>query len=283
MTTSTPAGAAETAVAVLLSELVDDAGLFPPEELSMPAALRRFHEQEDNPLVTGRFLCPGRRLQECAELVRSGERLPLGLICPLEPQGLRETLRAIAAEPRLHLASVEGALPADRSALAAPAAGGPPTYVELAIDASLAASLEWLATCGLRAKVRCGGSIADLFPPAEALARFIRGCADVGVSFKATAGLHHAVAHTDTATGFDHHGFLNLGLAAARAVAGATEPELVEVLRTTNAESLVAEAIALTPDSAAAARELFVCYGSCSTTESLEDLVALGLLPAEVA
>ena len=39
-----------------------------------------------------------------------------------------------------------------------------------------------------------------------------------GLPFKLTAGLHEAVRHTNAETGFTHHGFLNLVLAAARCV-----------------------------------------------------------------
>jgi hypothetical protein len=254
----------------LLSGLVDDAGLFPPEELPMAAALGRFREQlPHNPVLSGRFLCPAARLPECIGLLEAGERLPLGLICSLEPAGLDGALAAVAAEPRLGLQSVEGVLPDDRSGLAA-YAPGIPLYVEVLPGDE--AALAWLAGCGLRAKVRCGGLRADLFPTPEALAGFLHRCAVLGVPFKATAGLHHAVAHHDAATGFDHHGFLNLAVAADRAAAGSPVEVLADILRCREPGPLLRAA------AGAATRSLFVCYGSCSTTEPLEDLVALGLI-----
>ena len=83
----------------------------------------------------------------------------------------------------------------------------------------------------------------------------------------------------DGRTGFVHHGFLNLLVAAARAAAGAAGTEVAEVLAVTEAAALVAEARDLPAEQAGAARALFVAYGSCSTSEPLADVVALGLLP----
>jgi hypothetical protein len=53
-----------------------------------------------------------------------------------------------------------------------------------------------------KTKVRCGGARV---PSVDELARFIRGCRDDGLVFKATAGLHHAYP-----TPAGEHGFLNL-------------------------------------------------------------------------
>ena len=47
----------------LLDRLVDDAGLFPPTSLSMADALAR-HRSVQHPMLTGRFLVPGSRLDE---------------------------------------------------------------------------------------------------------------------------------------------------------------------------------------------------------------------------
>jgi hypothetical protein len=137
------------------------------------------------------------------------------------------------------------------------------------------------------AKIRCGGVTADAFPPVEAVAAFVAACRDAGVPFKATAGLHHPVRHTDAATGFVMHGFLNLLAAAVLAHAdGLAEAEIAALLAEEDPE-----AFAVGPDGlaargrfagaaeiAAARRDLFVAYGSCSFGEPVEDLQALGVL-----
>ena len=81
-------------------------------------------------------------------------------------------------------------------------------------------ALERLGAAGRGAKLRTGGLRAELFPSAGELAAFLTACAELQVPFKCTAGLHHAVHHTDPTTGFVHHGFLNLVVATARAIRG---------------------------------------------------------------
>ena len=57
-------------------------------------------------------------------------------------------------------------------------------------------------------------------PPMPSWRAFITACAERAVAFKCTAGLHHAVRHDDPATGFRHHGFLNIVVATGRAAGG---------------------------------------------------------------
>lgn len=259
--------------ASLFTALVDDAGLFPPTDLPMADALARHAGDVGNPVVTGRFLCPAGRLPECVALL--DRPLDLGLIAPLDPAGLTAALEAVRAEPFLRLRSVEGVLPA-----ALPRPIDVPSYAEVVLDDLLDDVLDCMSASGWRAKLRCGGVRAEMFPTSEQVARFVHGCARRGVAFKATAGLHNAVRHRDPATGFEHHGFLNLVIASARAAGGGSSEELVDALRQTEAAPLVAEAKALTPAAADATRDLFTCYGSCSTSEPWADLIALDLLPA---
>jgi hypothetical protein len=164
-------------------------------------------------------------------------------------------------------------------AVAALAAVTVPRYVELPAPPSMDA-LDALARAGVGAKVRCGGQRAELFPSAEDLATFVVECVRRGVPMKATAGLHHAVRYKDAETGFAHHGFLNLLLGVGRAVGGADLASVVEVLLSDDAAALAHEAAPFSPEHAGATRAALVCYGSCSTSEPMADLAALGLLRA---
>ena len=111
-------------------------------------------------------------------------------------------------------------------------------------------------------------------PSAAELARFVRACRERGVVFKATAGLHHALARDG------EHGFLNL---LAAAVFGDEERALSEqdasafgldeaAFRWRDREAAPAEA-------ARARREVLHSIGSCSFFEPVEELEALGVLP----
>ncbi len=99
----------------LLSGLVDDAALFPPGNAPMDRAVVDHRAYRSGPYASllGRFLCPASRLGELrAELV-DGDRIALGLIVDVGLDGLPAALAEIADEPRLVLALVEMAVPAD--------------------------------------------------------------------------------------------------------------------------------------------------------------------------
>lgn len=127
----------------------------------------------------------------------------------------------------------------------------------------------------LGAKLRCGGVRAELFPGPAETAHFVMACVAAGVPFKATAGLHRAVRHTDPSTGFLHHGFLNLLLATATAVADGSEQDVRRVLETGDADGLQRVAARTDAATAAATRRLFVGYGSCSTRTPVREAHAI--------
>jgi hypothetical protein len=276
----------------LLAALVDDAGLFPPARLPMADALARHRADEAaGPLMlSGRFLCPASRLGElrgewAGQAGENTEPLRVGVILDTGLDGLDAARAEIAADALLALEMVEVAAPTEDDVAAA---------LEALVGFEPAAFLEgprspeWVKTVGawsrpggLRgAKVRCGGARAELFPAPEELAAFVCACFEHGVPFKATAGLHSAVRHRDEATGFVHHGFLNLVLAAGRAASRASVDEVAAVLASTDAEALVAGARAVSGRETVASRGLFRAYGSCSTSEPVEEAVRLGLLGA---
>lgn len=279
----------------LFEALVDDAGLFPPEQLPMDAALARHRADQHgaHPMLTHRFLCPASRLSELRSVLAPGDLVVLALILDTGLDGLGPALDEAASEPGLHLELVEVPLPSDgdpagaaRRALPALAEVRAPVYLEPPRGPGWLDAIEVVAGWAEKEdspdrrglKVRCGGVRAELFPSPGELASFVCACWEAGVSFKATAGLHHAVRAADERTGFIHHGFLNLLLAAARAAAGAAEGDVAGVLAATGASALVAEARSMPAEQARAARSLFVAYGSCSTSEPLADVLALGLL-----
>lgn len=117
-------------------------------------------------------------------------------------------------------------------------------------------------------KVRCGGARV---PSVEELAEFIRRCRELGLRFKATAGLHHALP-----TGGEH-GFLNL-------LAACVWPDDAEALLATREIELDADslrAIDHVADAHTCARmrtDMLQSIGSCSFSEPVDELRQLRIL-----
>ena len=143
------------------------------------------------------------------------------------------------------------------------------------------AQSEWLA-----AKARTGGATLDAYPSTASVATFIHGCAALELSFKLTAGLHHALPKIDRETGAKAQGFLNVLAACGFAlVHDLTTSELANVLTSPSAEDwrfgdagLSWKGIDLTLEDIDDSRGIFWSIGSCSVEEALNDLDALGLI-----
>ncbi|MER5621878.1 hypothetical protein ABT061_12625 [Streptosporangium sp. NPDC002544] len=255
--------------AALFRGLVDDAGLFPPTGLPMTEALER-HRNDlagNDPVLTHRFLCPAGRLAELRDHLTFPIRLGLIMDTPALPplDGLTVELVEVRQAPDETPQAVS-----ERLADGLPA--GARLFVEVPLDGRGPLPRDG---SGPGLKFRCGGLTADAFPSAVDLGALIAHCAEYGVPFKATAGLHNAVRHFDSALGVDRHGFLNLVLAVCAATEG---HDPVPVLKLTDVGELVRLARAVPQETATRARKLLVSYGSCSTSTPIEDLTALGLV-----
>lgn len=234
--------------------------------------------------LLGPFVVSAARLAEVgAHLDLDGPPLDVALIAA--PADLPAAVAAILENPGLRLVTVETSVTVDadqtRFAVRTMSAALPPETpraIELPRTDRRDEVLDALAGTGCRAKLRTGGIRADLFPPIAELAATIRACVEREIAFKCTAGLHHAIRHTDPATGFDHHGFLNVLLAAADPSPASTEAYLAR----TDAEAMAAELRGWSPVEAARARSIFTSFGTCDVAEPVHDLVRLGLLPERI-
>jgi hypothetical protein len=270
-------------VTALFDGLFDDAALFPPGEAPMAAAVPAHRElRERLGRLVGPFVVPAGRLDELSARLNSGPAFEISLI--VAAGDLPAATRQVENEPGLSLAAVEvpavanaeDALQAVR-ALDEVLPASIPAAVELPRSAARDEVLDVLAGTRYRAKLRTGGVRADLFPSPTELAETLHACVMRDVAFKCTAGLHHAVRHIDPATGFAHHGFVNLLVAVSALASGAPAQIAAEHLRDSDAGSLVA---ALRTWPRHHAREFFASFGTCSLLEPVEDLVSLGLLPS---
>ena len=272
--------------AALCAGLFDDAALFPPGDAPMADAVPA-HRQLSSRFggLVGPFVVPAARLDELAAQLEDGDRIPVSLIAGTG--ALPAALARVVADPRLTLAAVEvsGAVDGPAAAEAVRVVEdvlppGTPVAVELPRTAARDDVLDALTGTGYRAKLRTGGVRADLFPDPEELAGTLAACTSRGLALKCTAGLHHAVRHTDPVTGFAHHGFLNVLLAVDALAAGAPPLVAAAWLGEERPSTVGAAVRSWTPARVTRARAVFTSFGTCSVAEPVHDLIALGLLPA---
>jgi hypothetical protein len=293
---------------VLLDGLVDYAGLFPPSALSMAEAVRNFARYRGGEAgwMLGRFVCAVPHFDAfiaAAEplLPRDAGALPWRLAAVGTGDHTADAA-AIARMNECHRWSMEEcsavvdvietrvgtldevlhvheAFPADVL-----------VYLELPAGADPVPFLQRIANTGRRAKLRTGGVMPEAFPTPEAVFAFLDACIASHVPFKATAGLHHALqgrfpltyeAQSATAPMF---GFLNIFLAAALRAAEGSREQVLQLLQESDASS-----IAFSDESVAwrghvlhrthlarVREEIAVSFGSCSFTEPVTEVRAMG-------
>jgi hypothetical protein len=288
----------------LLRGLFDDASLFPPASLKMTAAVSAHakHAAAWYAPCCGPFVCPESRLGELRTVLQTTgtASIDLSLVVTGGAVAVPAALDTVAADPRLRLRAIEvPAVPAgavgldgldpvravaevtqalDESPLAATAG-----YIELplacVVDPAIGGRLlSMVDDRGYRPKIRTGGTTAAAFPDEPTLAACLQVLTDRRIPFKCTAGLHHAVRHSAADTGFEHHGFLNVLLAIEAASHGASRAELAAVLAERDPVAIARQIGDLDGVAADEIRYLFTSFGTCSTDEPVQDLIALGLL-----
>lgn len=275
----------------LFSGFVDDAAVFPPGSASLPDAVRAHleHRVAWYRELVGPLLVKTSQLSELPALLdklRTDDTpLRIGVvgdtgIAAVAPAMARLRDDIVVAQIEVPVAK-RGEDPMPGVAELRDTVGewgGVLVYGEIPLTFGLHEALDGLAGTPVIPKFRTGGLLSELFPTPEELAAVIVACAERGTSLKLTAGLHHAVRHTDRSTGFTHHGFLNVLVACADAAKGAGVSDVAETLRHTDPRPLVDTTYELRDRE----RPLWAGFGSCSVTEPLDDLIGLGLIEEPV-
>lgn len=296
-----------TTARILLEEIVDYAGLFPPASLTMPAAVAEFARQREGPTswMLGRFVVPLTRLMEwetAAEPVLAtigdGEPWRLSVLgeahmsAPISRR-IRDFNSRFLGRAYIDSAELTAAGPDEVAYAGTLGEDGVATYVEVPVVDDPLQWVEALVRAGARGKVRTGGVTAGVFPSTKQVARFIRRCIEKRVGFKATAGLHHPLrgeyrlTYDERAERATMYGFLNVFLAAALARSGASDADVVAMLEERDATLIVfgdetIEWRGRTIDIATLRQtrsRVAISFGSCSFQEPVDELAALQLLP----
>ncbi|MFC9975177.1 hypothetical protein ACFVH6_30195 [Spirillospora sp. NPDC127200] len=261
-----------------LRGFLHDAAMFPPGDLpldkAVPAHLE--HRRAWYREMVSFLVVPAARLGDLPDLP-GGEPVTLSVTFPQGPGALEQAVSSLVPKPGYDIETVEiavpeGVTPAELlSAVDAVLHPGEVTgFVEIPRDDRREAVLDALAGTRYGAKFRTGGLTPEAHPSEQELAHLIHGAVARGLYFKCTAGLHHAVRHTDG--DLEQHGFLNVLLATGAALDGAGPDDLAALLADRS------PAPALDAARLAAVRRVFQGIGTCSIADPVNDLLALGLI-----
>lgn len=300
MTNSLP----KESLRILLSEIVDYAGLFPPSQLSMDEAAANYagYKKGEYNWMLGRFIVPAARLEEFADSAKTlfSENENVWKLSVLASEDIYETVGEIESFNREYAPlavcdalEIKAETGAEIEQIAESVPPDLNTYFEIPIGENLADLITTIAICGQRAKIRTGGVTPDAFQPAGRITRFMRTALAANVSFKATAGLHHPLCcvkpltYEKDAPVSAMHGFLNVFLAAAFLLRGFKPDALRELMEDARAENFQFEDDGVfwqeehfisTPHLKILRAKNLISFGSCSFDEPIEDLREIGFL-----
>ncbi|HEY9612420.1 MAG TPA: hypothetical protein V6C93_23905 [Allocoleopsis sp.] len=288
-------------VKVLLSSVVDYAGLFPPAKLGIREAMMNYAKAQMAPYawMLGRFVLPASRLDEFEALLPQLEesktsQWSLSVLLSQEMETEIERVRSLN-NPNIAISALEipPLLPTEIERVFPCLPTGVDLFFEIPLHKGLEAYVSVLQKIDASAKVRTGGLTAEAFPSVTQLCQCICAFAEARVPFKATAGLHHPLpaeyrlTYEPDSPSSKMHGFLNVTILAALVYWQKVTPE---------------EALAILEESSinkfqyredgidwsnyqlnfleieTARQQFFRSFGSCSFEEPIHDLKNLNLL-----
>ncbi len=302
---------------ILLTSIVDYAGLFPPAALSMADAVHNYAQYLNEPesWVLGRFIVPIARLSEFERVASSylskNSSSSSWKLSALGGSNTLQDLKTISdfnsncigkaqvdtiETKATSVEEIRRAASLIRKSfqlfIEIPINNDPGELIRAIADAGVPARRRAaFRHAGVKAKVRTGGVTVDAFPSSNNLARFIHACVKANVQFKATAGLHHPVRSVynltykpDSEKG-KMYGYLNVLLAAAFMKGGLSVDEAVELLEEESRDAFRFDddgvswrSHRLEVKALQSVRQgVAISFGSCSFREPMDDLKAMKL------
>lgn len=292
-------------VRVLLSGIIDYAGLFPPSQVSMSEAVINYatYRNSNYGWMLGRFVVPVARLDEFIDSARdfvSRDGKSTWHLCVTAGEDINDTIRKVRDFNRDNAPGVNADVievkantvsKIDNTVAALPE--GVTAYFEIATGDALPDLVTALSIKGQKAKIRTGGVSREDFPSSKHIIRFVRTCMAANVPFKATAGLHHPIrcfkplTYAEDAPQGTMHGFLNMLLMTGFAresyrvslLEEMMEEEFEEVFQFSELGVKWRNEHFLSNLHLKLLRERGMhSFGSCSFDEPIADLEAMGLL-----
>jgi hypothetical protein len=282
---------------VLFDGWIDDAAMFPPGNAAVDEAVDAHLHYRHSWFASliGPLLVSDQKLAEVGRAVRqvgtgrgSDGNLPLA-VSVVNTSGAGGLLSLIGREIQgVQLVAVESALRdlddlagnADRVvSAAADLDDAVRVFVEIPYAPGWEKAVAVVEAAGCYGKIRTGGLEPLDTPAFEQLSHQLSVLIEADLPFKATAGLHHAVAVSGSDHGRPrHHGFLNLLLAVEALVDGSSEREAAELLAESGRQNVLDHVDAWNDSQASRIRRRFRSFGCCGVLDPIRDLVAFGLI-----
>lgn len=295
-----------TALEHLLTGLIDYAGLFPPANLGIEAAVRSYdsYRRGAERWILGRLIIPAARLPEYEDTIRNaGIDASAWSLSVLASPADAERLAGFntSADDRggggcgsIDVLELKANSTREIQDAAAAFSRKYQLYIEVPLDKA-PSLLPAIGVARARAKIRTGGEVPGAIPESSRVLSFLRTASERRLAFKATAGLHHPLRgmqrltyqpDSPTAT---MHGFLNVFCAAVllwhepkqaqEAAWLLDERDPSAITMTENEITWHSSGVVLTAEQIHRARQEFaIAFGSCSFTEPIDDLRTLGWL-----
>lgn len=299
----------------LLQNPIDYAGLYPPAQLDMRAALEAYGKVLDSPdtWMVNRFVCPTSRMDECFALLDEAESSDTGekpwvdfavVGTPLETgatahDSLQKDMTALRpAFQHGDVSTFEIKLPAGDEFQGCVGAlkknfnwfdeRDVEVYVELDWGHGMSDAMAHVAgeIDGVGFKARTGGVRPDQFPDTRTLSAFIAEIAGLEATFKFTAGLHQPLRNYDSSLSTYQHGFLNVMTASALAIIHNASTDLIEevLMVQDEAKFVFTDKTVEVGSNVLTLKDIdefwlfFGGFGSCSYKEPIDGLRRLGWL-----
>lgn len=276
-----------------LAGLFDYAGMFPPAELNLHAAVQAYREyqQGSHALALQCMVIHAKDLDLLESALREDVR-DLQLSVVAAGDDLDAVWKHLDHGMPIKMIEIKAAEPSQVARLKKMLPAGVEGYVELPMHLQDMRLVDTVTDAGLYAKLRMGGVVVEAFPSTAVVAAMLSELFKRGLAFKATAGLHHAVRgrypltyREDSARG-TMHGFMNLLSAATLVWFGGEEDEVAQQLEE---EGLLAWRVTehsirwrdcdWSADELREVRRNFLkSIGTCSFIEPMRDVEALGWL-----
>lgn len=289
-----------------LTELIDYAGLFPPQSHDLETAVDEYFQYVSGKdgWIVSRFVCPAKRLSDLQTLLQARPNRPDMPVSVIGTGGadldtwetnLEDDARLITA---FEEAMGESA-PIEAFEIALPGSGevapvikdlkafeSIEIFLEVPLTMDLSAAFDQMADVDwILAKARTGSVRAEDIPTADQLAKFLKEALDTEVPFKLTAGLHQPFAHHDASVGAELFGFLNVLVAiTAHLREDLAMPEWVRILTDQDSKNWSLQpggveymGTLFSWEELEDARSFFIAVGSCSVDEPLEALEAFSI------